>query len=323
MAEQLVASLAAPFEPERYPDVHREQVLALVERKAAGEVIEPPAEDARGRAGGEPRRRALGEPRGGAAAERRARRGDRVGPARGRAPARRRVGGPHRPAAGQEEAGVSARKGVEVEVEGRRILLRNLDKVFYPEAGFTKGDVVDYYVRIAPVLLPHLRDRPLTLKRYPEGVEGQFFYEKRCPRYRPAWLRTAPIWSEGNQEDIRYCVVDDLASLVWVATIADLELHTPARARGRLRAADDARLRSRSRAARRRRRLLRGRAPPPAAHGAARARVLREDLRLEGAPGLRPARRPRRRYDDDEGVRARGRAPPRASATRRSSSSGC
>ena len=122
---------------------------------------------------------------------------------------------------------MSARKGAEVEVEGRRILLRNLDKVFYPETGFTKGDVVDYYARIAPVLLPHLRDRPLTLKRYPEGVEGPFFYEKRCPRYRPAWLRTAPIWSEGNQEDIRYCVVDDLASLVWVASIADLELHTP------------------------------------------------------------------------------------------------
>jgi bifunctional non-homologous end joining protein LigD len=121
----------------------------------------------------------------------------------------------------------AASRGVDVEVQGRRIRLRNLDKVFYPEAGFTKGDVVDYYVRIAPVLLPHLRDRPLTLKRYPEGVTGPYFYEKRCPRHRPAWLRTAPIWSEGNQEDIRYCVVDDLASLVWVASIADLELHTP------------------------------------------------------------------------------------------------
>jgi bifunctional non-homologous end joining protein LigD len=120
-----------------------------------------------------------------------------------------------------------ASRGVEVEVQGRRILLRNLEKVFYPEAGFTKGDVLDYYVRIAPALLPHLRDRPLTLKRYPEGVTGPFFYEKRCPRHRPAWLRTAPIWSEGNQEDIRYCVVEDLPSLVWVASIADLELHTP------------------------------------------------------------------------------------------------
>jgi bifunctional non-homologous end joining protein LigD len=120
-----------------------------------------------------------------------------------------------------------SRKGVEVEVEGRRIPIRNLEKVFYPEAGFTKGDVVSYYVRIAPVLLPHLRDRPLTLKRYPDGVNGPFFYEKRCPHHRPSWLRTAPVWSEGNQEHIRYCVVDDLPSLVWVASIADLELHTP------------------------------------------------------------------------------------------------
>ncbi len=122
---------------------------------------------------------------------------------------------------------MSARGGTTVEVGGRRIVLRNLDKVFYPEAGFTKGDVVDYYARIAPAVLPHLRDRPLTLKRYPEGVEGAFFYEKRCPSHRPAWLRTAPIWSEGNREDIRYCVVDDLPALVWAASIGDLELHTP------------------------------------------------------------------------------------------------
>jgi bifunctional non-homologous end joining protein LigD len=119
------------------------------------------------------------------------------------------------------------RGDVAVEVEGHRIPLRNLEKPFYPAAGFTKGDVLDYYVRIAPVLLPHLRDRPLTLKRYPEGVEGGFFYEKRCPRHRPPWIRTAPIWSEGNQEHIRYCVVDDLAALVWVVSIADLEMHTP------------------------------------------------------------------------------------------------
>jgi bifunctional non-homologous end joining protein LigD len=130
----------------------------------------------------------------------------------------------------RQEAGMSGgraggRGAPAVDVEGRRILLKNLDKVFYPEAGFTKGDVVDYYARVAPALLPHLRDRPLTLKRYPEGVAGPFFYEKRCPRHRPDWLRTEPVWSEGNQEFIRYCVVDDLASLVWLASIADLELH--------------------------------------------------------------------------------------------------
>lgn len=121
----------------------------------------------------------------------------------------------------------SRHAGVAVEIGGRRLLLRNLDKVFYPAAGFTKADVIDYYVRIAPAVLPHLRDRPLTLKRYPEGVDGEFFYEKRCPRHRPDWLRTEPVWSEGNQEHIRYCVVDDLAALVWLANIADLELHTP------------------------------------------------------------------------------------------------
>jgi bifunctional non-homologous end joining protein LigD len=123
--------------------------------------------------------------------------------------------------------------GVEVEVEGRRLLLRNLDKVFYPATGFTKGDVVDYYRRVAPALLPHLRDRPLTLKRFPEGVDGPFFYEKRCPAHRPGWVRTEAIWSEVNGEELDYCVVDDLPTLIWLAGIADLELHTslsPARA---------------------------------------------------------------------------------------------
>jgi bifunctional non-homologous end joining protein LigD len=116
--------------------------------------------------------------------------------------------------------------GVEVEIAGRRLVLKNLDKVFYPQAGFTKGEVIEYYARIAPVLLPHLRDRPLTLKRYPEGVDGMSFYEKRCPRHRPKWVHTEPVWSEGNDEFIDYCVVNDLPTLVWAASIADLELHT-------------------------------------------------------------------------------------------------
>jgi bifunctional non-homologous end joining protein LigD len=115
---------------------------------------------------------------------------------------------------------------VGVEVDGRRLVLKNLDKVFYPEAGFTKGDVIDYYARIAPVLVPHLRDRPLTMKRYPEGVDGMSFYEKRCPSHRPAWVRTEAVWSEGNDEFIDYCVVNDLPTLVWAASIANLELHT-------------------------------------------------------------------------------------------------
>jgi bifunctional non-homologous end joining protein LigD len=113
-----------------------------------------------------------------------------------------------------------------VEIEGKQLKLSNLSKVLYPAAGFTKGQVIDYYVRIAPVLLPHLRGRPLTLKRYPEGVDGQFFYEKSCPRHRPDWVTTAPIWSGVRNDYIQFCVVEDVATLVWAANLADLELHT-------------------------------------------------------------------------------------------------
>src|SRR6478672_5022881 len=125
------------------------------------------------------------------------------------------------------EAGVSMAKNESViEVEGRQIKLSNLDKVLYPKAGFTKGQVIDYYVRVAPVLLPHLAERALTLKRYPNGVEGMFFYEKNCPSYRPSWMKTAKVWSEGNNRFMQYCVVADLPTLVWLANLADLELHT-------------------------------------------------------------------------------------------------
>jgi len=119
-----------------------------------------------------------------------------------------------------------ARTRVEVEIDGRTLSLSNLEKILYPKAGFTKGQVIDYYTRIAPVVLPHLRDRPLTLKRYPNGVEAQFFYEKQCPSHRPAWVRTAPVWSRHTQRTIDFCVVDDLPTLVWTSNLADLELHT-------------------------------------------------------------------------------------------------
>ena len=122
---------------------------------------------------------------------------------------------------------MAAAKRLEVEVEGRRLSLVNLDKVFYPETGFTKGQVIDYYTRIAPALLPHLRGRHLTLKRYPDGVEGQFFYEKQCPGHRPDWVRTAGVWSRHNGREIDYCLADDLATVVWLANLADLEMHTP------------------------------------------------------------------------------------------------
>jgi bifunctional non-homologous end joining protein LigD len=117
-------------------------------------------------------------------------------------------------------------KDTVVDVEGRHLKLSNLDKVLYPDAGFTKGQVIDYYVRVAPVLLPHLRGRPLTMKRYPNGVSGPFFYEKNCPDHRPEWVHTARVWSEGNNRWMDYCVVEDVATLVWAANLADLELHT-------------------------------------------------------------------------------------------------
>jgi bifunctional non-homologous end joining protein LigD len=115
---------------------------------------------------------------------------------------------------------------VEVAVGGRQLTLSNLDKVLYPEAHFTKAEVIDYYTRVAPVLLPHLKGRPLTLKRYPNGVNAPFFYEKQAPSHRPSWVKTTAIYSGSNDKDIDYVVVDSLATLVWVANLADLELHT-------------------------------------------------------------------------------------------------
>jgi bifunctional non-homologous end joining protein LigD len=119
-----------------------------------------------------------------------------------------------------------AKQEAVIEVEGRPIKVSNLDKVMYPKVGFTKGQVIDYIVRIAPVLLPHLRGRALTLKRYPNGVDGMFFYEKNCPPHRPDWVKTAKIWSEGNNRDMYYCVAEDLSTLVWLGNLADLEFHT-------------------------------------------------------------------------------------------------
>jgi bifunctional non-homologous end joining protein LigD len=121
--------------------------------------------------------------------------------------------------------GARVRGGVEVAVEGRTLRLTNLDKVLYPHAGFTKGELIGYYAAIAPVLLPHLRDRPLTLKRYPDGVQGEHFYEKQCPSHRPEWVRTAAVWSGRTEREIDYCLCQDLPTLVWLGNLAALELH--------------------------------------------------------------------------------------------------
>ncbi|MGZ5022846.1 MAG: non-homologous end-joining DNA ligase, partial [Chthoniobacterales bacterium] len=117
-------------------------------------------------------------------------------------------------------------KKAELIVDGRKLPVSNLDKVLWPKTGFTKGQMIDYYIRVAPFLLPHLKDRALTMKRYPNGVEAEFFYEKNCPSHRPKWVKTAKVWSEGNQRDMHYCLAQDLPTLVWAANLADIELHT-------------------------------------------------------------------------------------------------
>ena len=119
-----------------------------------------------------------------------------------------------------------ARNSLDVEVDGRSLRLTNLDKVMYPAVGFKKGQVIDYYTRIYPHVAKHLAERPLTLKRYPNGVDDQFFYEKQCPRHRPDWVKTEKVWSRHNNDYINFCVVDQRATLVWLAQLADLELHT-------------------------------------------------------------------------------------------------
>jgi bifunctional non-homologous end joining protein LigD len=122
-----------------------------------------------------------------------------------------------------------ARK-VQVEVDGRTLTLSNLDKVLYPAAGFTKAQVIDYYLHVAPVMLPHIASRAVTIKRYPEGVDGEFFFQKNAPAHRPDWVPTAKMASPGStksRETIEYILGGDLPTLIWAANLAALELHTP------------------------------------------------------------------------------------------------
>jgi bifunctional non-homologous end joining protein LigD len=137
--------------------------------------------------------------------------------------AERSTDGPRRAGEGGSRRDPSAE--VEVDVDGRRVRLTNLSKVLYPAVGRTKADVVDYYARIAPVLVPHLARRPVTLVRWPDGVEGPSFYEKRCPPHRPRWVATGEV--VGSSSRVRHCVLDDRPSVVWAANLAALELHVP------------------------------------------------------------------------------------------------
>jgi bifunctional non-homologous end joining protein LigD len=131
------------------------------------------------------------------------------------------IGGWLRGETGQSERPAEQR---EVEVDGHRVRLTNLRKVLYPEAAFTKAEVLYYYARIAPTLLPHLRGRAMTLKRYPDGVAGPHFYDKHC-RGAPPWVETAPMWSERKREDINFCRLEDTASLLWSVNHGNLEMH--------------------------------------------------------------------------------------------------
>jgi bifunctional non-homologous end joining protein LigD len=122
------------------------------------------------------------------------------------------------------DAGTPVRDGVEVRVGGRTLKVTNLDKVLYPKAGFTKRDVIDYYVAIAPAILPHLEGRPLTRVRFPNGVEGKSFFEKNCPSHRPDWVATASV--PLSEKIVEFCLCNELPTLVWLSNLAALELHT-------------------------------------------------------------------------------------------------
>lgn len=105
--------------------------------------------------------------------------------------------------------------------------LTNLTKVLFPKTGFSKGDLIDYYTRVAPLILPHLAGRAITLKRYPDGVDGKSFFEKRCAAHRPGWLKTLNVARTDKNESIDYCAIADLPSLIWAANMAAIELHVP------------------------------------------------------------------------------------------------
>ncbi|MDX6589390.1 MAG: bifunctional non-ous end joining protein LigD [Solirubrobacterales bacterium] len=115
----------------------------------------------------------------------------------------------------------------QVEVDGRELKLTNLDKVLYPEVGFTKGQMVDYYAKVAPAMVPHLRGRAVTLRRFPEGVDDvdSAFFEKRCPKHRPKWVKTTSVVAGPRSGTIDFCVCDSRPTLVWMAQLAAIELH--------------------------------------------------------------------------------------------------
>jgi bifunctional non-homologous end joining protein LigD len=120
----------------------------------------------------------------------------------------------------------SGQRSRELVVDGRRLAIANLDRVVFPQAGTTKAQLLDYYLRVADAMLPHLRDRLLHMHRYPEGVGGPSFWQKACPEFRPEWIQTVPVWSRDKHDNIEFCVIDETAALLWAVNIGSIELHT-------------------------------------------------------------------------------------------------
>ena len=112
-----------------------------------------------------------------------------------------------------------------VKIGNKKLALSNIDKVLYPEIGFTKGQVIDFYSRVAPYILPHIENRPITLKRYPNGIKGKHFYEKNAPSFTPAWIKTFRVQRSSSESMINYILINDLPTLVWSANLANLEIH--------------------------------------------------------------------------------------------------
>jgi bifunctional non-homologous end joining protein LigD len=120
-----------------------------------------------------------------------------------------------------------ARTSTRTTIDGRELTVSNLEKVLFPSTGFTKGQLIDYYLRIAPVMLPHLKGRPLTMKRFPDGVEGKSFFEKHIPSHAPDWVHTLEVPAGDGHDPIPYAVVDDLPTLAWAANLGNIEFHVP------------------------------------------------------------------------------------------------
>lgn len=122
---------------------------------------------------------------------------------------------------------VVPRQETRVTVGDRELSITNLEKVLFPESGFTKGQLIDYYAKVASAMLPHVTDRPLTMKRYPDGVEKKFFYEKHVPAHAPAWVRTVAVPNSDGDGEVEYAVVRDLPTLIWAANLGTIEFHVP------------------------------------------------------------------------------------------------